>query len=337
MTTDLAVMLTTDIPNPTENPDHLYVAALAEELEYDALWCSESPESHAFVTLGSIASQNSTIALGTSIVDVYTRGPSVLASAMKSLRGFSNVQLNLGLGVSTPHFVENVHGISFDDPLTRTKEVAEIVRRITQNGLESSGEEKVCYEGEFFSISDHPTFDLDLNLYNAALGTGNRQMTGRYFDGWLPHNLPFSYLDDAFESVEEGLEMEGREASDIRVEPLVPSTVDEDRKAAYDSVRRHLVHYINISKAYRGAMSTKYPDVVSEVYEAERSPSDLVGLIPEEMVTDLGIAGTPDEAREQLRQLQRDTIIDRPIITVVGWATEEQKEKTIRSLSPKEL
>lgn len=337
MTADLAAMLTTDLPNPTDNPDHLYVSEFTEELGYDALWCAESPESGVFTTLGSIASRNDTLALGTSIVDVYTRSPSVLASAMNSLRGFSDCQLNLGLGVSTPHLVENVHGVPFEDPLTRTEEVVEIVRRITRNRLDSSDEENVFYDGKFFSISDQPTFDLDLNLYNAALGVGNRRLTGRYFDGWLPHNLPFSYLDEAFEDVEEGLEAKGREAGSVRVEPVVPAAVDEDRVEAYDSVRRHLVHYINISKAYRGAMSTEYPDVVEEVYRTEADPSDLVGLIPEEMVTDLGIAGTPEEAREQLRQLRRDTVVDRPIITVVGWATEEQKGKTIRSLSPKEL
>jgi len=52
------------------------------------------------------------------------------------------------------------------------------------------------------------------------------------------------------------------------------------------------------------------------------------------MVHDLGVAGTPDDAREQLRELVAETAIDRPLVTIPEQAADELAEGTIEALAP---
>jgi 5,10-methylenetetrahydromethanopterin reductase len=54
------------------------------------------------------------------------------------------------------------------------------------------------------------------------------------------------------------------------------------------------------------------------------------------MVTALGISGTPDEAREQLRELVAIDVIDRPLLTIPSNAT-QLAEQTIKELAPQSL
>ncbi|MFC6766897.1 LLM class flavin-dependent oxidoreductase, partial [Natrinema soli] len=59
--------------------------------------------------------------------------------------------------------------------------------------------------------------------------------------------------------------------------------------------------------------------------------------VTDEMVADLGVAGTPDEARERLRTLVAETGIDQPIVVVPEPASSEVAETTIDALAPERL
>jgi alkanesulfonate monooxygenase SsuD/methylene tetrahydromethanopterin reductase-like flavin-dependent oxidoreductase (luciferase family) len=105
-----------------------------------------------------------------------------------SLARLSEDRFNLGLGVSTPKAIEDLHGQSFSAPIKRTIETIELVTEY----LSDAG--RVSYSGDIYQVQDFPSLDRPVPIFNAALGPANREVTGRYCDGWLPNNVPVSHL-----------------------------------------------------------------------------------------------------------------------------------------------
>ena len=76
-----------------------------------------------------MAARTSRIRLGSGIMQAGTRTPALLTMTALSLASMSGGRFLLGLGVSGPQVIEGWHGIRFDRPVTRMREIVEIVRR----------------------------------------------------------------------------------------------------------------------------------------------------------------------------------------------------------------
>ncbi len=80
--------------------------------------------------LGFLAARTSTIELGSGVVPIYTRTPTLLAMTAAGLDYVSDGRFRLGIGTSGPQVMEGFHGVPFDAPLGRTREVVEICREV---------------------------------------------------------------------------------------------------------------------------------------------------------------------------------------------------------------
>ncbi|MFC4357609.1 LLM class flavin-dependent oxidoreductase [Halobium salinum] len=319
---------TADVPLDT--------AELAATTGYDAIWAGELWGADAFVQLTTVAHRLgdavSDVALGTAIANVYSRSPAALAAAATTLDSVHDGPVRLGVGPSTPKAIEDLHGASYDRPVRRTHEAAELVHRFT------AGEGRVDYDGELFETADFPALDADVPVYTAALGPAARRMTGRVADGWIPHNVPFERLDESFETVAETAREAGRDPSAIDTAPYVPAAVGDDAEAAYEAVRGHLAYYVGSGEGYRKAVATAFPDAADTVAERWRG-GDRDGAreaISEGMVDALGVAGTPESARERLREILALDAVDEAIL-VPSMRADELREGTIRELAPEKL
>jgi F420-dependent oxidoreductase-like protein len=100
----------------------------------------------------------------------------------------------LGLGASGPQVIEGFHGVPYTQPLTRTREIIEICRKVWAR-------ERVTYEGKAYTLPLPPEQGTGLGkplklitrpvrdripIYVAALGPRNVRMTAEVADGWLP-------------------------------------------------------------------------------------------------------------------------------------------------------
>ncbi|MBI4639255.1 MAG: LLM class flavin-dependent oxidoreductase, partial [Candidatus Tectomicrobia bacterium] len=65
--------------------ESIEIVKLADELGYDSVWVDENWRWEAFTTLTHIACHTSRIKLGTSIVPVFSRSPSLLAMTSATL------------------------------------------------------------------------------------------------------------------------------------------------------------------------------------------------------------------------------------------------------------
>lgn len=328
MQTDLLVTAFGDL-DPADTAVH------AESLGYEGIWIGELWQESSIVQLAEMARATEDIRLGTAIVNVYSRTPAVLAMTAASLQRASDDRFILGTGVSTPKAIEDLHGMSFDRPVRRAHETIELVREFTGTGATDPGD-PVTYDGDLLRASDFPALDVPVPIYHAGLGAANRRVVGRLCDGWIPHNIPFSALDDAFEEITATARERDRDPDRITIAPYVPAAVGEDPAAARDAIRRHVAYYVGSGDGYRRAVATRFPDEADRVAEAWRAGDReaAANAVTDEMVADLGVSGTPEDARKQLRALVERSVIDRPMIVVPRPAAAAFGVQTIEALAP---
>ena len=165
-----------------------------EEAGVGYLWAGEAYTADAVSTLGFLAAVTSTAQIGSAILPLYTRTPSVLAMTAVGLDKLSGGRFNLGLGASGPQVIEGFHGVPYDAPLARTAEIIEICRAVwRRDRLEHQGahyqiplpEGRGSGLGKPLKLIDHPVRDR-IPVYVASLGPKNVEMTAAIAEGWLP-------------------------------------------------------------------------------------------------------------------------------------------------------
>ncbi|WP_247008932.1 LLM class flavin-dependent oxidoreductase [Halorientalis litorea] len=315
---------------PADVLDPVGVATTAESLGYGSVWVPELWGADAFVQLGAVADATDDVRVGTAIANVFSRSPAVLAMAAATVDRYSDGRMTLGTGVSTPKAIEDLHGVAYDRPVRRSHEVIEVVKAYL-----SDSEERVSYEGEVISVQDFETLGRDVPVFHAAMGPANRRVVARLADGWIPHNIPFPNLEGTFDYIADHAREADRDPADITVAPYVPAAVsDDDPDVARDAIRGHVAYYVGNGEGYRKAVAERFPDEADAVAgnwrEGDRDAAK--AAVTDEMVAALGVAGTTEQAREQLAELQ-DGPVDIPIVTVPRQAADLAME-TVQALAP---
>ncbi len=121
------------------------VAAIDEVIAYekaglDVIWVPEAYSNDAPSAMGYLAAKTERVQIGSGILPIYTRTPSLLAMTAAGVDELSGGRAILGLGASGPQVIEGWHGIAYDRPLARTREVIEICRMVWRR-------EKLLHEG----------------------------------------------------------------------------------------------------------------------------------------------------------------------------------------------
>jgi 5,10-methylenetetrahydromethanopterin reductase len=303
----------------------------AEALGYDGVWLGELWEESAVVRLTDIAARTDDLALGTAILNVFSRSPAVLAMTAATLDRVSDGRFRLGVGTSTRKVVEDLHSMDWEDPnpVRRAHETIELLTAFLR------GEGRVDYEGTVFDVQDFPALDADVPVYHAALGKANRRVVARLCDGWIPHNVPFPDLEEHFAYIVDQREAAGVDGS-IDVAPYVPAAVSDDPEVARDVIRGHVAYYVGSGEGYERAVGQRFPDRAGTVADAWRSGdrAAATSAVTDEMVDALGVAGTPQQAREQFQAVADIDCVTRPMVTIPGNADAATAERTIEALAP---
>ena len=313
-----------------ERGDTATFADRAESLGYDSVWTGELWGQDSFVALTCAAERTDSITLGTAIANVYGRTPATLAQAAASLDRVADGRAILGLGTSTAKAVEDLHGMTFENPARRLHETAELTKRFLD------GEQPITYEGNCFEVADFPPLERSVPVYTAALGPATRRATARTADGWLPHNIPFERLDEAFEYIETHAREAGRDPAAITVAPYVPAAVSDDGDTARATLRGHIAYYVGSGDGYRRAVAQSFPNRAETIAEAWRAGKreDARAAVTAEMVDALGVAGTPGRARAQFESIAALDVVDHPLVVVPASAGEGMVEETVDALAP---
>jgi len=275
------------------------------EFKPDTIWIPETWGMENFSMLGLASKENKFSKIGSSIINTYSRSPSLIAMGAATVDTISNKRLVLGLGTSSQPLVEDFHGGKFEKPLKRMKEYVEIIRLILSG-------KTVNYSGEIFSLKNFsllikPPRD-SIPIYLAAVNQKMVELTWKIADGVIFYLRPKSEIKSTL------TKMQNQKKIDTSLQII--TCVNEDSEKAITRAKKTLAFYVSVGKIYREFLALNgfenETKNIFEEYEKNRLQSNHE-LVSESMVNELCIAGTPDECKIQLKQF-RETGIDLPII-----------------------
>lgn len=167
---------------------------ILEKAGLDVVWVPEAYSFDAPSAMGYIAANTERVTIASGILPVYSRTPSLLAMTAAGVDYLSDGRCMLGLGASGPQVIEGFHGIEYNAPVGRIREVMEICRQVWRR-------EKVQHMGRHYQIPlpqnkgtglgkplkliNHPVRD-EIPIAIASLGQKSVSMTAELADAWLP-------------------------------------------------------------------------------------------------------------------------------------------------------
>ncbi len=168
--------------------------ATLEQAGLDMVWVAEAYGFDAPSLMGYLAARTETVEIASGILPIYTRTPTLLAMTAAGIDALSGGRCVLGLGASGPQVIEGFHGVPYDAPIGRTREIIEICRSVWRR-------DRVTYDGRYYTLPlpadrgtglgkplkliTHPVRDR-IPIYVASLGPKNVEATAELADGWLP-------------------------------------------------------------------------------------------------------------------------------------------------------
>jgi F420-dependent oxidoreductase-like protein len=173
-------------------------AAQVREMEsagLDLVWVAEAYGFDAPSLMGYLAALTERVEIGSGILPIYTRTPTLLAMTAAGVDALSGGRCHLGLGASGPQVIEGWHGLKYDAPLGRTREIAAICRQVWAREAPLTHDGKHYHMplpegqgtglGKALKIIAHPVRS-SIPIWVASLGDRNVAMTAEVADGWLP-------------------------------------------------------------------------------------------------------------------------------------------------------
>lgn len=170
------------------------LAAKLEKAGLDIAWVAEAYGADAVSLMGYLAATTTTVQIASGILPLYSRTPTLLAMTAAGVDLLSEGRCILGLGASGPQVIEGWHGVPYDRPLERTREIIDICRQVWRR-------ERIDHSGRNYTIPlplgegtglgkplkmiTHPVRDR-IPIYVASLGPKNVEMTAEVAEGWLP-------------------------------------------------------------------------------------------------------------------------------------------------------
>ena len=312
--------------------DTVECARTAEEIGYESAWIIEGHGGDQFSIATACALATRRIRLGTAISSVFVRTAPTIAMAASCLDHFSQGRFILGLGSSHKVQVEPEHGVHYGDPVTRVRETVEIVRALLRDGT-------VSFHGKTITIE---RFDLwfkplhkSVPIYLSALFPKMLELCGEVAQGLLMVFSTGQSARNAIKHLGAGSARVGRNVNEIEIASLLPTSIDRDRKTAYDRVRPVLSFYIGFFPRYHRLVSESgfgnAADTAAEAF-ARGDQQRALAAISDEMVASLTVSGTAADARTRIAEY-RCSGIALPILMPVANAETKLAEvvETLRA------
>ena len=286
----------------------MHYAQLAEQAGFEAVWQAESRlVREATVPMAAFAAVTDRIAIGSGVVNTWTRNVGLLAATFSTLDDLAPGRVKLGVGAWWDPLAAKV-GIHRTKPLKCMREVVEVTRRLLAM-------ERVTFHGEFVHLDD-VEIDIvhgdrspkDVPIYIGATAMKMMEVAGEIGDGVLLNYLVGpAYNRDAMEHLAAGAERAGRTVADVDRPQLVVCSLDADRSIALDRARELVAQYLgqqpHIMKASGvdeslleeiGAVLT-WPATSEQIEQA-------MALVPDDVVQLITASGTADDCRAKVQE-----------------------------------
>jgi F420-dependent oxidoreductase-like protein len=296
--------------------------AVAELADYEAAGLSivVVPEAYSFDAvsqLGFVAARTRTLELASGIMQLYTRTPTLTAMTAAGLDFVSGGRFSLGLGTSGPQVIEGFHGVSYDAPVARTREVVEVCRQVWRR-------EPVVHAGKHYQIPLPPDRGTGLGkplkiinrpvreripIFLAAIGPRSVALAAEIAEGWQPL---FFHPDRAgavwSAPLAEGLSRREPELGQLDVMASAPFAITDDPEPLLRAHRAQLALYLGGMGARERNFSNElarrygYEEAAERVQELFLSGrrEEATAAVPEDLVQGTALVGPAGYVKERL-------------------------------------
>jgi F420-dependent oxidoreductase-like protein len=166
-----------------------------EKAGLDLVWVAEAYGLDGPSLMGYIAALTEQVEIGSAILPIYSRTPTLIAMTAAGIDTLSDGRFHLGLGSSGPQVIEGWHGVPFNAPIARTREIIDVCRKVWAR------EAPLVHEGTYYNMPLPPGQGTGLGkalkiiahpvrpsipIWVAALGEKNVAMTAEVAQGWIP-------------------------------------------------------------------------------------------------------------------------------------------------------
>jgi len=286
-----------------------------ERAGLDIVFVPEAYTFDAVSQLGFIAAKTQRVQIASGIFQLYSRTPALTAMTAAGLDYVSGGRFMLGLGASGPQVIEGWHGVPYDAPVGRAREVIEICRMVWRR-------ERLVYQGRYYRLPleggtglgkplkliNHPVRER-IPIALAAIGPKNVALAAELAESWMP----IFFLPEKAGAVWGGAVAEGTARRDPSLGPLdviahVSLAIGDDVAHLRDLGRPQLALYI-------GGMGARGRNFYNELarrlgYEAEAKAiqdayldgrkTEAEALVPAELVERTSLIGPASYVAERI-------------------------------------
>jgi len=310
----------------------LKCAKWGEKYNFDSIWMADHMVGmglkrldalEAYSTLAALAMTTKKVRLGTSVTNIQTRHPAVLAQNISTLDHISNGRVITAVGAGEAMSIVPF-GIPWDKPVSRMEEAIKVMIKLWT-------EKSVDHEGEFFKLKGafldpKPIQKPYPPVWVAANSPRTMRITGRLADGWLP-----VIRDNYAKDLKKILDVRKRagKLSDLERGVLLYSVVAKDDDAA----KRILEFPAKVFSLFDVKGLEKYGLKVPERFSLEKfaySPKMLTEIIeyaqknvPFEVVEKRYIWGSPTSCIEKLEKWIKAGV---NYFVIVAFVSEKYRE-----------
>jgi len=294
----------------------LALTRVAEELGFGSVWAAEAYGSDSPTVLAWLAAQTSTVGIGSAVMQIPGRSPTMTAMTAASLDVLSGGRFRLGLGVSGPQVSEGWHGVRFAAPLGRTREYVSIVRSaLRRETVRSDGEHYPLPlpdgPGKALKLTVQPV-RADLPIYLAAVGPKNVELAGEIADGWLAVLVAPEHLGEQLAQLRIGRARVGLDLVGFDVMGSIPVLVGDDPVECARAVLPHLALYLGGMGSRRQnfyhalAVRMGFADAAAEIQELYLTgrQRDAAAAVPFELADAVSLLGDEDRIAAKLVALR---------------------------------
>lgn len=318
------------------------VAELAdyEKAGLDIIFVPEAYGFDAVSQLGFIAARTERMQIASGIMQIYTRTPTLTAMTAAGLDYVSDGRFTLGLGASGPQVIEGFHGLPYDAPLGRTREIVDICRKVWRR-------EKLDHDGKRYTVPlpadqgtglgkplrliNHPVRDR-IPIVIAAIGPKNVAMTAEIAEGWEPiFYVPEKAHDVWGESLAQGKARRDPSLPGLDTIVQAPLAIGDDVEDLLELSRPMLALYIggmgSKDRNFYNSLARRYgyeaeAEKIQDLY-LEGKKQEAAAEVPYDLLAKTSLVGTEGHVRQRLAAM-KESGVTTVNVTPLGHTHEER-------------
>jgi probable F420-dependent oxidoreductase len=209
---------------------------------------AQMPILEAFVTMAQIAAVTSRITIGTEVLVLPQRDPTLVAKQVSTLDTLSNGRIRLGVGVGWQESEYEALGENFKDRGKRMDEAIRLLRVWWSDARVDFG--GAYYKVKAMAMEPKPPQGGKLPIWIGGMSDAAYRRVGALGDGWLASRVTDrASAQQAFDAIKRSSDAAGRDFKKIGMQSMVaPPPRDAEGKTFYANHDRVLARVAEIRK-----------------------------------------------------------------------------------------